>query len=711
MAKTTVEVEIVAVLGEANKQVKKFADDTQKSLDSLNFKTAVSAISDGFNIVKGFAGALNSVFGKAIEEALHAESSIRKLNNAMRLTGELSVTATQRANDYADELAKVTIYTDDQVLAALALAKNYGLVNSEAREVVKVAADLAEITGTDLNSAIQTLAGTFNGFRSKELLKIAPEIKNFTREQLAAGAAVEAVAKQVGGSARDAYRGLGGDLVRARKEVNDFYETIGGVALKTTAFLIRDTIALKNNILGLVNAIKEDSTLGPSIFDQVSKSIKQVRAANLEDQKEQEQEAKARGERIAQIAAEAAKAELEKIKSQLTDIRLASLAEASRISEQYFEKESAVRKAFTAGLIKSEKEKNDLINGLEEERLRKLTDLQNRQRQDSIAAEEAYERKRRDFIERASQQPIKELVNVVFGASVDTKGAIAIGAGIMNSIAKGAAGAADLVSSALGAIADMYLPGIGQAVKGIVDFLASGPDNVRNTVNAFVKEIPKVIRNIITSLPEIMIGFMEAIPDFISELIAAVPQIIEALIKALPRLFGAILQIWVKGIPIIIKEFVLQMPQIIKGFAEAIVGAAKDFVNAIFDAVKGLFGGGGKGAFGGIFGDGKEGGSGFLGGVGDFFGNIGSGIGDLFGFAEGGRVPDRPQFDNDGLVARLSSGEQVLNGDLTNKLEDFLNGGGGGGTHVVQLVLGDKVVAEQIYRISRKGLRTGFAPA
>ena len=48
MARSTVEVELIAQVAEANKTVKRFADDTQKQLNGINFNSSVAAISSGF---------------------------------------------------------------------------------------------------------------------------------------------------------------------------------------------------------------------------------------------------------------------------------------------------------------------------------------------------------------------------------------------------------------------------------------------------------------------------------------------------------------------------------------------------------------------------------------------------------------------------------------------------------------------------------------
>jgi hypothetical protein len=688
----SVQIELEVVTKKALASVDQFTKTAQSSLDSINFKTGVSAITDGLRLLNGISGAAFSFFSRANQEALEAETSISQLNNAMRITGDFSAFASQRAQEYAQRLSEVTVFSDNQIVSALALAKNYGLVNSESRKVVAAATNLAAITGTDLNTAVEKLARTYSG-SAKELKKQFRELEGLTEAELRAGAAVDILSAKLAGSATAALNSTAGSLASARKEVDKFYESVGNGSLRVTAFLIRDSIALKNRVLDLVSAIKRDSTVGETIFDQVGKSIKRAQAATEENFNEKAAEKAADTARKAFEFKEKAEEAFQKVRLELEG---AGLSEIEKINLEAERKIKIVKDAARAGNVAAIQDQEALIAGIRIKQAKdtaaEMTRIENER-----LAKEAKERSR---AEGFAGNPGTGIAAVVTGQKLTDKEAGAIGAGLINAVAKGAAGAKDLVTSTIGAIAEFYLPVVGSAIKGILDFLSKSPEEVRETVQAFIKEIPKTFKAILISLPELMIGFFEALPDFISAFIEAVPKIIEALIRALPRLFAAILKLWVKGIPIIVKEFIFQIPNIVKGFVVALIDAAKQFVNAIVDGIKEFFGG--------LGGDSKAGAAEGIPIVGDVVGFVGGAIGsvgDFFGLAEGGRVPDVQRFEGDRFPARLDAGEQVFSGDLSDKLEQFLSGQS---SQPIQITLnvGQSELAKVMLNLNRNGFRT-----
>ena len=184
MARSTVEVELLALVGEATKTVKRFADDTQKQLSSISFKSTVSAINDGFEIVEKTAGrafnAISGVIEKSVGEAVAAETAIVSLSNALRIQNDFSAEAVEQFKEFASELQRTTVYTDDSVISALALAKSFKATNKEAEEVVKISTDLAARLGVDLQTATFQVSQTLNGFVDKGLAKSIPRLKSLS---------------------------------------------------------------------------------------------------------------------------------------------------------------------------------------------------------------------------------------------------------------------------------------------------------------------------------------------------------------------------------------------------------------------------------------------------------------------------------------------------------------------------------------------------
>lgn len=722
--KRTYQFTILAKIDEAKKSVDEFSKGTQERLDKLNFRTAVTSIQSGISIAQNLAGAIQNAFGYAVNQALEAEANVRKLNNAMRISGEYSEYASVRMQEYAAALAEATVHSQDQVLSAINIAKTYGLVNSEARAVTKAAADLAAVTDGDLNGAVRDLALTFNGFISKELIRIEPKLKGLTKDQLAAGEAVRIFSERLKGSAADALNSYAGDLAKARKTVDDFYQTIGNYALKATAFLIRDTYALGRNIKQFavdvakasLNAKGEAEVFG-TIFDQASRASRKAYQDGIETAKEAAAARKAVQDRVRENQAEGARQELQAIKGQLQSIRLASLNEVERINADFADKANTVAKAFAGKLIKTEKEKNEILAGLDAQRLKQVEAAQ-----DALLAKQAAKVQRfsTDFANAIEEAYRK-------GNKISNEEGVGLAAGIANAALKGIEGARQLVGGIAGAVANYFIPGIGGVVNQIVQELSKGPDYVVKMVREFREAIPQLVENIFTSipallesiaedtprivdkiiemLPRVMDAFVKGIPRFFSAMIEAVPQLIASLARAMPSLIVAaakgFVDFFIKGFPLVVKALIEAIvegvPEIIEGFYKGIVGAAEGFVDALFEALKSI---------GGIFGGGS-GGGGFLGGGDNGLINEEEALGiDIPFLAKGGRVPSLAQFKGDRYPAMLDAGEQVFRGDLSDRLERFLDSNGEGGRPLVlQVVMDRKVIAEATYKNRKAGYR------
>lgn len=258
MARSTVEIELLALVGEATKTVKRFADDTQKQLSAISFKSTVSAINDGFEILEKTAGrafgAVSGVVSKSISEAIDAETAIVSLSNALRIQNDFSQQAVEQFKSFASELQNTTVYTDDAVIGALALAKSFKATNKEAEEVVKISTDLAARLGVDLQTATFQVAQTLNGFVDKGLAKSIPGLKNLSKEALISGAALGVIKAEVSGSADALADTFGGALQQAKNSLSDVFEEIGKVIIQNP------------QIVAAVKGIK-------AAFDQLSQTI------------------------------------------------------------------------------------------------------------------------------------------------------------------------------------------------------------------------------------------------------------------------------------------------------------------------------------------------------------------------------------------------------------------------------------------------------
>lgn len=727
MAKTTVEVEIVAVLKEAQKAIESFAGSTQKQLDGLNFRTGVSAIADGFKIIEETAGRafdiVKELIGEAISEAVEGEEALTKLSNSMRLVGDFSQGAVDNFKDFADQLQRTTTNSDDAVLSALALAKNFNLTNKEAREATAAAVDFAAATGKDLDSAVQSLSRSLTGVVDRDLARYLPQLKASSKENLVLGEAVRAVSERFRGFATALGGTFNGSIKQTSNAFKDLLESIGQIII-TNPVLIKSIQIIGDTFRSLKGEV-EDNQGAISVF--VSETVKEIAAAlpviiniaktidfiissivNL---------FRAVGTGLAGLLAGADAA----INRNFSGAREVIQQSAKDILEIYGNTSKRLD-GFYDPLIKSAKAANEKIQklGLATSKDSKITlgisktDAQivsDRMRDALAEGAEDLKKKIQEAFE-AQKKLVGELAKNPFTNLFPEKKAgdkkaftdsqeqsIATGAGGLSSILKGAAGATELVKGFASAAAEALVPGLGPVVGEIVGVLAQGKEKVREMIREFVKAVPEVITAIIEAIPVLIEEISKGVPEIVKRLLEKVPEIVNALAKEMPAVATALALQMPKTAIALATGIIKNIPQIVKGFIDGLIDGAKQFIQALIDGISGGISDVGNGLTGGGQSDSVFAGIPVL-----------QGIGDLFGFADGGRVPDVPRFNNDGLLARLSSNEQVLNGDLTDRLERFLDGADGGQqTMVVQFVASDKVMAEQIFRLKRNGHRLGFA--
>lgn len=677
MANETYSFELAADVKAARKAVEGFASETQKQLDSISFKSTISSVRDGFEIAKGAFERVSGFFEHASEEAAKTEENVRLLNNTMRVSGEYTKAASDQMVNFADSLAKVSTYSDDAILSSLALAKNFGLSNQEAKKLATTAADLAAFTGKDLNTATQELAATYNGFINRDLGRMIPALKNLTKAQLESGAAIDFLNNKLRGSAADALNSFSGQQKQREKEIEDFQKFFGRHINIMISDWIRYGKSIGNalNSLGDLNRANQEAekSFNTSIFDRATGAIQKFALANKEAADTQ----KAIAARQKEAADLAAKEELEAFKKGFVEkrkeLKLKSLSDELKLDEKYQEDLVTLGRAYGLRLIKSSKEFLDLRKGLEDEHLKDVAKLQEKRRAEFEAAENKFDEARKKQLETSVKEPIRQLI--IFGAELDRNSALGVGASLLASVTKGAAGASKLISSQLGDALSRALTGT-DALTGpfseIIDLLGQGPAKVKETVSQFIEAIPTIIQNIAESLPVIIETIAEKLPA--------------ALAKTMPTVAA--------GFTI---ELVKHIPDIIKGFVDGLIEGAKAFVDTIINLVTG-----GLSDIGGSI-TGKGSGSVFEGIP------VLGGIGDLLGIAGGGTIPDSPGLKGDKFgPVRLDAGETVLDHSLTKQLRNALDGGGLGNSGMMTVVIqvGQSELARAILDLNRGGFRT-----
>lgn len=245
MADNQIEFDVVAKLDGIDKQLAALEKKTEKTGKEISnnlgdriensvkgsFKAiGAAAIAAGAAVLAGLA------FKEVIKAAAEEQVAINNLNQSLANAGTYSEAASQGIQDFASEIQRTTTIADDAAIGLVALSRNFARSNEEAVELTKAAIELSAATGIDLNSAVEGLGKSLSG-NAGRLAQQVPLLKSFTKEQLIAGEAIDAVLKRFGGSAASQVNTFSGAFAQLKNTFGDFQETIGNLIVKSPALV------------------------------------------------------------------------------------------------------------------------------------------------------------------------------------------------------------------------------------------------------------------------------------------------------------------------------------------------------------------------------------------------------------------------------------------------------------------------------------------
>lgn len=226
-------VEVKQALDNLQNFQQKAADSTSKIQGAFDGLKAVAAGA----VAALAAGKVKDILDEGTKAAEAQQDSMTRLADAMVATGEFSLGALEDFGKFADEMERSTGIADDVVLKQAGVAKSFGLTNEQAQKVVAAAADLSTRFGTDLAGNVNALGKTFSGVLGK-LDEQVVGLKSLTKEELAAGAAVDIITDAVGGAATramDTYSGATKSLGNAFGNLAEAVATPGVESKATIA--------------------------------------------------------------------------------------------------------------------------------------------------------------------------------------------------------------------------------------------------------------------------------------------------------------------------------------------------------------------------------------------------------------------------------------------------------------------------------------------
>lgn len=227
------------------KQTSKVEKETKSFFQSLSegANEGFGSIAKGVTIanlategILGVANSMKQFVLNSINGAIEAEQAVNKLSQALRASGSYSSQAVEDFKSYADALELTSIYTAEQILDQIGLAKQMGATNSEAKLLATAAANLSAVFGGSLEGSAKQLGQTLNGDLGK-LGKLVPELKDLTSEQLRSGAALEIINTKFSGAAQAQVEGYAGKVDVLNKMWGKFQEEVGNVVIQNSSVI------------------------------------------------------------------------------------------------------------------------------------------------------------------------------------------------------------------------------------------------------------------------------------------------------------------------------------------------------------------------------------------------------------------------------------------------------------------------------------------
>ena len=244
----------------------------------------VSSIAKGFvvgNVLLQLPRILSGAFTAVTNAAIVQEDAINSLNAALKRSGSFSQAASDDFQRFASEIQSGSILGDEFILSQIAIAKSFGLTNEQVKEFISAASNASAALDRDFNSTLLQLLKSLGG-TAGELVDYNSTLRDFTPEQLKAGAAAKLFNEQYSGAARSQINTTSGSLSQLGNSFGDLTEKIG--------FFITESKTSKSIIRGLYqlissgNLLLSDDVADKARLARIEYSALRVEVIKLENQ-------------------------------------------------------------------------------------------------------------------------------------------------------------------------------------------------------------------------------------------------------------------------------------------------------------------------------------------------------------------------------------------------------------------------------------------
>ncbi len=256
-----------------NSGLQKDAKQSQGIIDGFAKKLSSSKMSNIGASISGIAVAVKAVgtAAKTVSATVKDLTDTYKtqakaetqLETAARNNPYLDESSVRQLKKYAGELQGIGTVGDEQLLPMMAQLAAAGRTQSEIQKIMAAALDVSASGAMSMESAVRNLNKTFSGL-SGELGESIPQIKSLTAEELKQGKAVEVVAKQYRGMAKETAAATG-TAEQLANTWGDFKEMLGEGLEQKIAPIRRAFNELLSDVITTHNKMKEIADANESI--------------------------------------------------------------------------------------------------------------------------------------------------------------------------------------------------------------------------------------------------------------------------------------------------------------------------------------------------------------------------------------------------------------------------------------------------------------
>ena len=220
-------------LDKVSAKINQFSNSNKQSLSGLNrLNGAITNAAKSFGAVGVAAGAAIGVIKKA-NDAIKETTTLykaqataeRALEVAAKNNPYLNDTSVIQLKNYASELQAVSTVGDEQLLPMMAQLAAAGRNQAEIQDIMSAALDVSASGMMSLDAAVTALNKTYSG-TAGQLGNQITAIKSLTKEELQSGKAVEIIAQQFKGMAKETAE-LTGTSEQLKNAIRDCKELLG----------------------------------------------------------------------------------------------------------------------------------------------------------------------------------------------------------------------------------------------------------------------------------------------------------------------------------------------------------------------------------------------------------------------------------------------------------------------------------------------------